>query len=353
MLRCGHGVGPDLHLQHLQPLAPERHVGDAGHLEQPGAHRPVGGHRHLDEGLVVRAIPILTARLVADAGASITGGAAQVGRVALTAVIRSCDQLAGLDQVDAPVEDELDAGELRRGLRPQDVQAVDAVERLLERDRDQLLHVRRGEAEASSAGESMFSPSWVSTVPSPSAARPCAAASASESSSPGMNFRTARRAKGRRMTVLASQSLLEARRNSDRARVTRELYNPLRAAYIRRSSAGLMIDAPRLSWPRTALFAPRCPRRPGKSPDDRPHRGVQPVDDSAERMWRTRRRTAAWDLPSGSSAPSRSPRRWRCSPSCASSRREPISKRRTVTRAAVRFDYIQVPVLLRFRIRDR
>ena len=35
-------------------------------------------------------IPILTARLVAEAGASITGGAAQVGRVALTAVIRSC-----------------------------------------------------------------------------------------------------------------------------------------------------------------------------------------------------------------------------------------------------------------------
>jgi hypothetical protein len=35
-------------------------------------------------------IPILTARLVAEAGASITGGAAHVGRVALTAVIRSC-----------------------------------------------------------------------------------------------------------------------------------------------------------------------------------------------------------------------------------------------------------------------
>ena len=34
-------------------------------------------------------MPTLTARLVAEAGASITGGAAQVGRVALAAVIRS------------------------------------------------------------------------------------------------------------------------------------------------------------------------------------------------------------------------------------------------------------------------
>ena len=50
MLRCVHRVRPDLHLQHLQPLAPQRHVGHAGHLEQPCADRPVGGHRHLDEG---------------------------------------------------------------------------------------------------------------------------------------------------------------------------------------------------------------------------------------------------------------------------------------------------------------
>src|SRR5688572_28840491 len=83
----------------------------------------------------------------------------------------------------------------------------------------------------------MFSPSLVRTVPSPSAASPCAAARASESSSPGMNLRTARRAKGRRMTVSASQWLLEARRNIDLARVTRELYNLGWAAYIRGSSA--------------------------------------------------------------------------------------------------------------------
>ena len=35
-------------------------------------------------------MPICTARPVADTGASMTGGAAQVGRVAATAVIRSC-----------------------------------------------------------------------------------------------------------------------------------------------------------------------------------------------------------------------------------------------------------------------
>jgi len=42
------------------------------------------------------------------------------------------------------------------------------------------------------------------------------------------------------MTLLASQWLLEARRNSDLARVTRELYNPGWAAYIRGSPARVL-----------------------------------------------------------------------------------------------------------------
>ena len=73
-------------------------------------------------------MPICIARPVAETGASITGGAAQVGRVALTAVIRSCDELAGVQQVDVRLEDQLDRGQLRHRLGAQDVQAVDAVE---------------------------------------------------------------------------------------------------------------------------------------------------------------------------------------------------------------------------------
>ena len=45
-------------------------------------------------------IPICMARPVADTGASITGGAAQVGSVLATSAMRSDDQLAGVQQVD-------------------------------------------------------------------------------------------------------------------------------------------------------------------------------------------------------------------------------------------------------------
>ena len=49
--------------------------------------------------------PIFMTRLVADTGGIMTGGAAQVGSVGITVAIRSCDQLPGLKQVGARLED--------------------------------------------------------------------------------------------------------------------------------------------------------------------------------------------------------------------------------------------------------
>ena len=63
-------------------------------------------------------ILICNARPVADTGASITGGAAQVGSVALTADIQVATKPC-VQQVDVRVEDQLDRRQLRHRLGPQ------------------------------------------------------------------------------------------------------------------------------------------------------------------------------------------------------------------------------------------
>ena len=56
--------GIDLHRQHLQPLAPDRHIGDAGHPQQPFIDLPIGqswtGH---SRDIVFEESPIIITRL--------------------------------------------------------------------------------------------------------------------------------------------------------------------------------------------------------------------------------------------------------------------------------------------------
>ena len=78
-------------------------------------------------------MPICMARPVADTGASITGGRGPGGQRGADRGHALRDQLACLQQVDVGVEDQLDRRQLRHRLGAQVVQAVDAVEGLLER----------------------------------------------------------------------------------------------------------------------------------------------------------------------------------------------------------------------------
>ena len=66
---------------------------------------------------------------------------------------RSCDQLAGLEQVGAALEDQLDRGELRRPTSSGSTsRPAHAVERLLERHRDELLDLGGRQPEARWSG---------------------------------------------------------------------------------------------------------------------------------------------------------------------------------------------------------
>ena len=87
-------------------------------------------------------------RLVAESGCIMTGGAAQVGSVGVTVAMPLLDELAGLEQVGARLEDQLDRRELGHRLRAQIVEPGDAVERLLERDGDELLDLGGRQPEA-------------------------------------------------------------------------------------------------------------------------------------------------------------------------------------------------------------
>ena len=83
--------------EHLEPLAPDRDVGDAGHAQEPRSDRPVRDHRHVDERYrLPTTCPILRNRLVADSGWIMNGGAAQVGRVGVIVRDPFGHELAGL-----------------------------------------------------------------------------------------------------------------------------------------------------------------------------------------------------------------------------------------------------------------
>ena len=131
--------GIDPHLRHLDPLAPDGHVGHAGDPEQPSPDRPVGDHRHVPSEIVSEDRPTSITRPVVETGGIITGGLAQVGSVRTTDAIRSCDELPRLQDVRPRTEEQLDRRELRHRLRTDRVEPGDPVQRLLERDRDEGL----------------------------------------------------------------------------------------------------------------------------------------------------------------------------------------------------------------------
>ena len=93
-------------------------------------------------------MPICMARPVAETGASMTGGAAQVGRLGDDRRDALLHQLARPEQVGARLEQQLDRGQLRNRLGPHVVQALDAVQPGLERHGDELLDVGGGQAHA-------------------------------------------------------------------------------------------------------------------------------------------------------------------------------------------------------------
>ena len=145
-------VGVDLHLEHLQPLAPDRHVRDAGHAQQPGPDRPVRDHRHLDQGSGCEDRPIFMTRLVDDSGWIMNGGAAQVGSVGVTVSMRSDTSWRAPDQVGAGLEDQLDRRQLRHRLRAQGVEAGQPVEGLLQRHRHERLDLCRRTGRGTASG---------------------------------------------------------------------------------------------------------------------------------------------------------------------------------------------------------
>ena len=149
----------DLHLACMLRRSPQ--IGDVGHARARCSRRArIFQYAVIDMSMTDTSsddIPIFMTRLVADSGCSMTGGAAQVGRCGCHVGSRSCDELAGVDQVRARLEDQLDRARAggadfeRRTSRP-----VDAAERLLQRDGDQGLDLRRRTARGRRV--------WISTL---------------------------------------------------------------------------------------------------------------------------------------------------------------------------------------------
>ena len=137
-----------LDLDLLEPLAPDGDVGDAGDAEQPRPDLPVGGHRqvHQAHGLR-RQADLHDAARRRDRGHQErrSGPRRQCRKHGLHAL---GDQLPCLEQVGAPLEPQLDVVELGDGLRADRVHSGDAVERVLEGDADELLDLRRRQAQA-------------------------------------------------------------------------------------------------------------------------------------------------------------------------------------------------------------
>ena len=89
-----------------QPLAPDRHLGDPGNAEQPGADLPVGQLGHVDQVRPLSEVmPIFRIRLVADRAGIMNGGLAQVGSVAVIWAEALGHQLPGPELIGARVEE--------------------------------------------------------------------------------------------------------------------------------------------------------------------------------------------------------------------------------------------------------
>ena len=99
-------------------------------------------------GIVSDDSPIFMNRPVTETGGIITGGAAQVGSVGITVAIRSCTNCRAQELVGAGLEQHLDRRQVGKALGAHDVETIDAVERLLQRNGDEGLDFLCGETQA-------------------------------------------------------------------------------------------------------------------------------------------------------------------------------------------------------------
>jgi hypothetical protein len=136
----------DLDVLLLQALAPDGDVRDPGHAQQALADLPVGDRRQLGRRDLVGRQPDLH-----DAARRRDGRHHERRRRERRQRRRDrghplLDELARAHLVRAAPEDELDRGQVGDRLGAQLLEPVDAVELLLERDRDELLDLRGGVA---------------------------------------------------------------------------------------------------------------------------------------------------------------------------------------------------------------
>jgi hypothetical protein len=133
----------DLDVSLVEPLAVDHHLRYAGHAQEAAPDLPVGDRRHVDQGQLVRREPDLH-----DPGGGGEGRhherrarpGRQLGRDSGEALL---DELPRAVEVGPALEVELDRGDLLDGVRAHLVEALDAVERVLDRNRDQLLDLDR------------------------------------------------------------------------------------------------------------------------------------------------------------------------------------------------------------------
>ena len=126
--------GVDLDLDLLEALAPDRDVGHAGHAQQPRPDLPVRDHRQVLQAHRLRR------------HADLHDPAGRGDRRHHERRRRPCrqrrqhrlhalgDELAGLEDVGAPLEDQLDVESCGTDVERIVVQPGDAVQRVLERD---------------------------------------------------------------------------------------------------------------------------------------------------------------------------------------------------------------------------
>ena len=138
-----HAFRIDLHGEVLQPLAPDRHVGHARNAQQARPDGPVSHHRHRDQGVVLRRHAYLHDPARRRHWGEHDGGRRPGRQQRLDRREAFLYELPRLPLVRALVEDQLDRRQLRHRLRPHVLQTLDSVQGLLERNRDERLHVSR------------------------------------------------------------------------------------------------------------------------------------------------------------------------------------------------------------------
>ena len=141
-------AGPDLDVHVLEPLAPDRDVRDAGHAEQARADLPVRRHRQVHQADGLRRQADLHDPARGRDGLHHERRRRPRRKRRRDGVEVLLDELARLAEVRAALEQQRDVRQLRDRLRADHLDARDAVQRVLERDGDELLDLGRRQPEA-------------------------------------------------------------------------------------------------------------------------------------------------------------------------------------------------------------